>query len=487
MYKTPFNTGTLIIDKNEIRFEIPLDRINIHSLDKVERLNNFPYGFPIRLMELERNTRTFLMCFQPEVDYIPIKKFKNIATEEQKILFSKEVINLSNYLKENNDINSVLETRNIFVNREGKIKLLYRGIQGLMPAIGFNEEPLEIQAKRLILFMFSFAKLDELKSNGLNIAYNRSIQGWHEFVSNVLISNTFESLNKIVDEEFKRFNQELKVKKSNGNMSYIKYGNIDYKTQEKKLQKEEIEDGQVEKSQSKKSKQEKVKHKKSNFKPIGIGIGTVLAIWLGNVFINTDFFAKSTGNNSASKLMKKEDIEEHALKGLRYSSIQQYEDAIKEFEKVPYKSLDMEAKKSLLFAYLMTNNFQKALNKDTDFDESIVSYLLAKDRAKELEKLESKSDVIIFEQAVVRNDREVILKNYKKVKMNGRREGIVSNAFVGEEKYTEAFSFAQEHNNKELMKNIKKAEKEYYEKTEMNPDEKKVKIENLQKEIEEFK
>ncbi|MGR9635233.1 hypothetical protein ACU82A_30035 [Bacillus cereus] len=59
--------------------------------------------------------------------------------------------------------------------------------------------------------------------------------------------------------------------------------------------------------------------------------------------------------------MKKEDIESHVLKGLKYSSIQQYDDAIKEFEKVPYKQLDMEAKKSLLFAYLMTNNFQKSI------------------------------------------------------------------------------------------------------------------------------
>ncbi|MGR9635234.1 hypothetical protein ACU82A_30040 [Bacillus cereus] len=71
--------------------------------------------------------------------------------------------------------------------------------------------------------------------------------------------------------------------------------------------------------------------------------------------------------------------------------------------------------------------------------------------------------------------------------MNGRREGVVANAFVGEEKFKEAFDFAQEHNNKELMKNIKKAEKEYYEKKEMNPDEKKIKVENLQKEIDEMK
>lgn len=516
MHRTQFNEGTLTFDKNEIRFEIPCTRINIHSLDEVERLKSFPYGFPISLMELEDDSRAFIMHFQPEVNCIPINKFKSIATEKQKLNFSKNVLNLANYLRENNDINTVLETSNIFVHKDGDIKLLYRGIKILMPAIGFNEEALETQIKRLILFMFSAAKFDELRLNGLNIANNTSIEGWHDFVRKILISNTLESLNKIIDEEFVKFEQEPEVKKSKFNIPFLKGKTIDdetkeemkaRKTKEKQLQKEQREkEKQIKKEENEKriltvkskgeeperreNKQKKSREKyiKFNFKPIALSIGAVLIVCLGVVlFSNTTFFAKATSTNGTPKEMTKEDIESHVLKGLKYSSIQQYDDAIKEFEKVPYKKLDMEAKKSLLFAYLMTNNFQKALDKDPDFDESIVSYLLAKDRAKELRDLESKSDVIIFEQAVSRNDRTAILKNYKKVKMNGRREGVVANAFVGEEKFKEAFDFAQEHNNKELMKNIKKAEKEYYEKKEMNPDEKKIKVESLQKEIDEMK
>ncbi|EOP32345.1 type VII secretion protein EssB/YukC [Bacillus thuringiensis] len=516
MYRTQFNEGTLIIDRNEIRFEIPCERINVHSLDEVERLKSFPYGLPINLMELENDVRTFVMHFEPEANCVPITRFKSIATEKQKLFFSKEALNLANYLRENDDINTVLEASNIFIHEEGEIKLVYRGIKKLMPAIGFNEEALETQIKRLILFMFSAAKFEELRLNGLNIANNKSFEGWHEFVRKILMANTFESINKIVDEEFERFEQEPEIKKSKFKMPFMKNKTIDNeskeekkakKEKEKQLQKEQLErEKQLQKEEKEKRvlkvkskaeetesirnerKKDKEKYIKFNFKPIGIGIGAVLIICLGIVFFsNTTFFAKATSTGDTPKEMTKEDIETHVLKGLRYSSIQQYDDAIKEYEKIPYKSLDMEAKKSLLFAYLMTNNFQKALDKDPDFDESIVSYLLAKDRAKEIRDLESKSDVIIFEQAVSRNDRTAILKHYKKVKMNGRREGVVANAFVGEEKFKEAFDFAQEHNNKELMKNIKKAEKEYYEKKEMNPDEKKIKVENLQKEIDEMK
>ncbi|MGR9635232.1 hypothetical protein ACU82A_30030 [Bacillus cereus] len=108
--------------------------------------------------------------------------------------------------------------------------------------------------------MFSAAKFDELRLNGLNIANNTSIEGWHDFVRKILISNTLESLNKIIDEEFMKFEQEPEVKKSKFNIPFLKGKTIDDETKEE-IKERKAKEKQLQKEQREKEKQIKKRRK----------------------------------------------------------------------------------------------------------------------------------------------------------------------------------------------------------------------------------
>ncbi|OUA90174.1 LPD25 domain-containing protein [Bacillus thuringiensis] len=176
----------------------------------------------------------------------------------------------------------------------------------------------------------------------------------------------------------------------------------------------------------------------------------------------------------------------HLVKGLQQASIQQYPKAIQEFEQLDYKELDKESQKAVLFSYLLSGKANKALQYEPKFAESVVSYYVAIDNLKKVNEVQVKNDVIDFEKAVLAKKDEEVVRLKDKVSIDGRREQSIVDAYLRLKKYEECFTFAKAQGNKNVMKQVKEVEKKEVEQSTVPEDEKKKKIENIDKILKEI-
>ncbi|HDR5352788.1 TPA: hypothetical protein QCS32_004520 [Bacillus thuringiensis] len=176
----------------------------------------------------------------------------------------------------------------------------------------------------------------------------------------------------------------------------------------------------------------------------------------------------------------------HLVKGLQQASIQQYSKAIQEFEKLDYKELDKESQKSVLFSYLLSGKANKALQYEPKFAESVVSYYVAIDNLKKVNEIKVKNDVIDFEKAVLAKKDEEVVRLKDKVSIDGRREQSIVDAYLRLKKYEDCFTFAKAQGNKNVMKQVKEVEKKEVEQSTVPDEEKKKKIENIDKVLKEI-
>lgn len=176
----------------------------------------------------------------------------------------------------------------------------------------------------------------------------------------------------------------------------------------------------------------------------------------------------------------------HLVKGLQQASIQQYPKAIQEFEQLDYKELDKESQKAVLFSYLLSGKANKALQYEPKFAESVVSYYVAIDNLKKVNEIQVKNDVIDFEKAVLAKKDEEVVRLKDKVSVDGRREQSIVDAYLRLKKYEDCFTFAKAQGNKNVMKQVKEVEKKEVEQSTVPDEEKKKKIENIDKVLKEI-
>ncbi|WP_420975009.1 hypothetical protein [Bacillus thuringiensis] len=176
----------------------------------------------------------------------------------------------------------------------------------------------------------------------------------------------------------------------------------------------------------------------------------------------------------------------HLVKGLQQASIQQYPKAIQEFEQLDYKELDKESQKAVLFSYLLSGKANKALQYEPKFAESVVSYYAAIDNLKKVNEIQVKNDVIDFEKAVLAKKDGEVVRLKDKVSVDGRREQSIVDAYLRLKKYEDCFIFAKAQGNKNVMKQVKEVEKKEVEQSTVPDEEKKKKIENIDKVLKEI-
>ncbi|MES5943861.1 hypothetical protein COK81_27455 [Bacillus thuringiensis] len=176
----------------------------------------------------------------------------------------------------------------------------------------------------------------------------------------------------------------------------------------------------------------------------------------------------------------------HLVKGLQQASIQQYPKAIQEFEQLDYKELDKESQKAVLFSYLLSGKANKALQYEPKFAESVVSYYVAIDNLKKVNEIQVKNDVIDFEKAVLAKKDGEVVRLKDKVSIDGRREQSIVDAYLRLKKYEDCFIFAKAQGNKNVMKQVKEVEKKEVEQSTVPDEEKKKKIENIDKVLKEI-
>ncbi|PGY00693.1 hypothetical protein COE15_13070 [Bacillus cereus] len=220
------------------------------------------------------------------------------------------------------------------------------------------------------------------------------------------------------------------------------------------------------------------KNKKHLFQIIG---GAVSGIVVGAISV---FSLYTVPTNSVEARTDQPDT--HLVKGLQQASIQQYPKAIQEFEKLDYKGLDKESQKAVLFSYLLSGKATKAIQYEAKFAESVVAYYIGIDNIKKINEIDVKNDVIDFEKAALNKKYKDVIRLKTKVNMDGRREKLVAEAYVNQKKFDDCFAFAKTQGNKTLMKEVKELQKKDVGQSTLSEEEKKAKIEKIDKELSEI-
>ncbi|MED1107740.1 type VII secretion protein EssB/YukC [Bacillus paramycoides] len=524
MQRLAFNEGTLLFDNSSdrIAYEIPKNSTTVFAISELEELKDeVSYAFKIRNLEM-KNYDTIRIEFEKEEGYQPISEIRRKEMNfSDKLVVAKSIISLAQTLYNEERIVTILDDVNVYFNDNANVKVLYRGIAHSLPDGGYTKKGLLDLAKRLIIYTVTNSKWRDLvyygNEHGQKTAVENDVK---KFVHYLLKVKSLDELNNLVIEtlhEVKQVEIENSANKKGNILTKVfpfgnnKSANVEKKEKPKKEKpkKEKVEKPiEHEKSvffvekedttpESLERSLEEVEEKKklsrlsfatpkldfSNKKMktlISGGLIALVLVVVGYSYISSDAKAKQS---SAEEYQ----VDAHALKGLQLASVQQYDKAVAEFEKGDYKHLDKETEKSLLFSYLMTGKIQKALDLQPDFAESVVSYLVATNKLNAVKGLDSNTPAIEFEQAILRHDLEAIVKYKNKVQLDGRREGLVANAYVQKEKFEDAFQFAKQQGNKELMKKVKDAEKQYIEKSTLPEDQKKNKLAEIQKDVEAIK
>ncbi|MEB9369335.1 hypothetical protein P4J04_21915, partial [Bacillus cereus] len=105
------------------------------------------------------------------------------------------------------------------------------------------------------------------------------------------------------------------------------------------------------------------------------------------------------------------------------------------------------------------------------------------DNMNKINEIDVKNDVIDFEKAALNKKYEEVIKLKGKVNMDGRREKLIVEAFVNLKKYEECYSFAKTQGNKNVMKEVKELEKRDIQQSTISEEEKKAKIEKIDKDL----
>ncbi len=215
---------------------------------------------------------------------------------------------------------------------------------------------------------------------------------------------------------------------------------------------------------------------RKGFKIIASVIGSVVLIGAGAIFALKLFSSNPVSSANAGS-------EQYVVKGLQQAAIQQYGEAVKYFDKVNYTELDKDSQKAVLFTYLLNGKANKALQYEPKFAESVVAYFIGIDNMNKINEIDVKNDVIDFEKAALNKKYKEVIKLKGKVNMDGRREKLIVEAFVNLKKFEECYSFAKTQGNKNLMKEVKELEKRDVQESTISEEEKKAKIEKIDKDL----
>lgn len=358
----------------------------------------------------------------------------------------------TNLVIENN-----VETDTSYIDRIQKLSETNKGIS---PNVASNSKQKE--SDLIFKEYVSMFKQSEHKKNDENVSFNdfgKQLFGSNDKEDNQQSEHRAKE-NPIVTEENKFLNKKEEV---NSNKNKIPF-EIDFK--------EEVKNDTVreEKINKKKVKDKKKKPKKTNKKSkkkILYSVASFFMIALGSLVIfnisGIQGESKKQDNNDYQLVDDGQEHEENLISGLRSASLQEYEEAVKYFEKVDFNLLTQEEKEAMLLSYLFTDRADKALELEQQFDIVVASYYVAK---KDIDSLRQLNDEILFESPVFEFEIAFDDKEHKKViklkeefNQNKDQQVRVVSSFLALGKYEEALEYAEDVNNQDLINKLKKKQK----------------------------
>lgn len=478
MRRISFNEGTLSFEKNKVIYEVPLEKTNINSIEEIEFIRHVDFMFPIVNMQISPNRQHFSMEIEVESGFVPLSYFKSNSTDEQKYEFIKNLCEIAEELRNWDKLVTILDDKNILVNLENsEVKFLYRGLRDLMPAVSYLEEEIEMQVKRLSLFILTSAKYDAIRINGLKEALTNASQEKYTLAAKISGSQSIEDIlvnitavqetnvQKVEEEEKKSIFTRLPTLKKNEAKSEPETK----PTKAKVSKREKVENKPRNIRKEPKIKKEKVaKVRDASFEEdnqrtstgifvqdkfkviVGLVIGFVLIFFVISMFAKDDKEKVQTTSNNVAQAQEDND---YLTKGLQYAAIQDYDNAVINFEKIDksFKKFSKPNQRAILFSYLMTGKYQEAIDAEPKFAFSVVNYLVSKNTLDVVKNIKSDEPVIKFEQAAIKNDFKNVLKYKDELNLDGRRESLVVDAYIGLKQFDEGYEFAKTKGNNDLM------------------------------------
>lgn len=340
------------------------------------------------------------MDFLIEQGFVPFLRLRNEPIPLQ-LTAAEYVIGLGYFFDRQQQLVTLFEPNNLFVNEKGELKILYRGIKGLMPAEGFDAEPIIDQVKRLLLLLFTSARFDELRLNGLPFAKTKAKVGQKRIVARILEAPGFPELLTVMKNERKEREEEAA-------------------TEEKKRQ----EQAQQQRATTGRFPLSFAGQKKWLY--------IAAASWVVSLIV-----AYMIGS-SQSTVVENQETKPEFLEGMRQSSLQQFSEAAKEFAKLDFKQLSKTDQRIVLLAYLYSGQAPKAIALDPTFAETVATYYGQINKPEELAKIKSNHPSIRFEQAYANKNYEEVIKLQNQVILDQRRREIVVTAYLEQGQLTEA-------------------------------------------------
>jgi|GEM_PF-3990508 len=421
MKKMSFNHGTLGFEQNRAYFELPRSQVYFNTVEEIRRIHDLEkIAFPC---ELNLKEDQFEMQFQIENGFIPFLMLRKKEIQH-KLNAAGYLVKLGYFFSNQQEFITVFDPLNFFVNASGEIKILYRGIKGLMPAEGYEDEPVFDQVKRLLLLLFTSARFDELRIHGLSFARNKTKASDKRIVQQILNATNFSDLLNALQAE-----------------------------QQQRKQQEDVAEQQSE-------EKAKVPAFLSNWFDwfLSLDLKRQLLIGLGAWVLSLIVFFL-LGRVSVSAPEPTFDVSPQFLEGLRQASLQDYQEAARAFEKVDYKKLSRTDQRIVLLSYLFSGQAPKALQLDPTFGEEVASYYSLVNKPDELLRIKSNHPAIQFEQANAKKDYKRVIELQNKVTLDKQRRKTVITAYLELGQIAQAENFAKKWKDPELDKIIQQYKK----------------------------
>lgn len=435
MKRISFNEGTLIFNGNQVVFEISDKTHQLEGNEDFGFLTDL-WSFPTQIHSLDDE---FKLIYQVEPGFIPFERARIQLDRDAKLNMAEDLMAIGQFFHSQTRVATVFQPINFFANEQGSLKMLYRGLVNVMPAMGYQNEPIFEQVKRMVLLLFTSARFDELRINGNAYANQKLMDENKRIAKRILQTTSFGEMRRVFRLEYEEIVAEEIKQEPEEQKSVSFFTRIKERFRSKK------KNPSLPVSAKIKSVADQRTNENRKMKFIIAGMGLLFAIYLMIQFIPTDDSANdpSVQASTGETIGKPVKVNENLLKALRYSAVMDYGKAAMEFDKLDFKSLAKEDQKAMLTTYILSHQPQKALDRDPSYAEYVVNYYEKIGRLKDLQKLKTNSPVILFEQAILKKDLVKAQELLKQVKVNENRGRRMINLMISLNKKEDALKFAK--------------------------------------------
>ncbi|MQR84333.1 hypothetical protein GFV16_00040 [Bacillus megaterium] len=428
-----FNQGTLVIKKNHINWDLPIEYVHATSEEELNYLITQKTDFSIPVNKIELKQGYYSFHWELDSEYQPL-----FALRRQNNLFklktALEIIKIGKTFSSNSNLVTVFQPDNIFVDPFNNTNLLFYSNSIQLPANGYFDEDQVIQIKNLILFLFTTLDFEELQNREKEHIVEKAVKGSNELVRKLVKSTEFEHLEKVITYEIDRVNEQ---------------------------QKEAIEA-----SKEKKINEGTKPFKNKKVKWSLVGLSSLLGVSLltnGALYsIANEDHVKAQQTNLE---VKDNPVDKDTNKRLEaYQAVinQDYDKAyklIKSFDK-----LTKQDKKLNYIVVAKTGKANEFMKNNEDQREDFLNYLVESNQNDTIKTLDVNVPVVQFEKAVSDNDKGKIISFYDQIgEPTKRQQELVYKAKLDTDT-TDAQNFASSIGNTEweiaaIKKNIEDTKK----------------------------